>query len=266
MSHSVAALVVFLATAVGPPVSASSTKDFATQVGYFTAPVVGDSVTWAVECEADDPSVTRPYAVATGVKDNNGAMSGSIFYNPRSSHKGKLVQVGDQQTTFEPRETRDPDGGSSLRVYGSESGGSPGTFYVVWALWGSTATCTGRVNGAAQPVHYLDGSHAFLVGPEAFSTGVYAQDGFRHASVGRTFITDLKRGSAFAELQIGEYGAGSLHYDNDVDYLRACRQPYGGVCGYENAAASKLTATTLGAYELGGSQGEMIVITLPPDA
>ncbi|HEX9774745.1 MAG TPA: hypothetical protein VGB83_04095 [Actinomycetota bacterium] len=260
-------LVLLGATTTGTRGEASASPDNATQVGYIKAPV-GSSVTWQVQCTADDPSVKAPHAIASGVVYPDW-MPGQILYIPRTSGTGTTLAAGGQQITFEPRQTDHINQSSGFSAGGSWSSGDPadGVAYVIWALWGSTATCTGNIDGQPRPVTYLNGTHAFLAGPESFHAGFFAQSGGHHASAGRTFTGALKGGPTFAQLSVGEYGLGELVTDADVAGRTDCRQPTGGTCAIRTPSGSELTATILGAYEsTGGSQGELIVITLPPGA
>lgn len=250
------------------PASAAPAPTYARQVGYFTAPVSA-TLHWDLDCDATDQSVRGPTAIADGVAYGDGSMTGLVFYFPRWSDSGTFIQAGDQQVVLQPRKTGAPNESSSFSAGGTETGGGPGqgVLYVAWALWGSTANCTGMIDDVPQQIHYLDGSHAFLVGPESFTAGAFAQNGASHASAGRAFRTQLKGGPAFAHLKMGSQGEGSLLYDDDFLDVRECRQPYGSACDLEIPRASTLTASILAAAEFGGgSQGEMIVVTLPPDA
>lgn len=239
----IVAFVVILSAVAGmSPGAASAAPDYATQVGYFSATVT-ESLNWQLNCLADDPSIQGPIGIASGVAYAD-SMFGHTTYNHRDSNKGRYVQAGSTHVvTFEERET----GGlaSSSTFTASGSGGAPAeTGYVVFALWASTARCTGSINGYSRPITYLDGSHAFLVGPEAFGTGVLVQDGSDQASTARTYSTDLKGGPAWAALSM-TIGVGSLVFDDQVTRLRVCRAPNGGPCADEVPAASKMTATIL---------------------
>jgi len=238
--------------------------EYARQVVYAYGPV-GSSFTWELSCHANDPSLRGPVAIADGSNHPFG-MTGGIFYFGRRSNTGRLVQVGDHQITFEPRQTLDTNEGSGFTATGNGGGGGgAGTAYVAVAFWGSTATCTAILAGVARPVEYLDGSHAFFVGPEAFTGGVFAQDAGWHASAARVYRTQLKGGPAFATLSIGQFGLGAMNIDGSST-VNECREPLGDACSAKHSAASGLTAAVFGAVETnGGRQGEMIVITLPPN-
>lgn len=258
----VAVLIVVLAVTTGVSSGAASPAlDYATQVGYFSSPGYG-YVNWYLDCVADDPSIQGPIAIADGDVSWFGGMSGGISYYPRYSRKGSYVQVGNAHVvTVEERET-DSSASSSTFGWGGGAGGTFERAYVVFALWASTARCVARVNGHNQPITYLDGSHASLVGPEAFGTGILVQDGSTHVPAARTYTTGLKGGPAWVAMSMNFWGEGSLHFDDQVTELRECRQPDGNPCEVEAPAASSVTATMLG----GAFQGEMIVITLPPGA
>jgi len=243
---------------------AAGGPEYARQVAYAHGPV-STSYSWTLSCAADDPSFTGPRAIAEG-SDHPFGMTGGITYFGRRSHTGRFVQVGDQQIVLQPRVAEDTDLSSGFIASGSGGGGGgPGTAYVAVAFWGSTATCTAILAGVARPVEYLDGSHAFFVGPEAFTGGVFAQDGGWHASAARVYRTELKGGPAFATLSIGQFGLGAMNIDGSST-VNECREPLGDACSAKHSAASGLTAAVFGAVETnGGRQGEMIVITLPPN-
>jgi hypothetical protein len=259
------ALLLFALGAMGAAAlsDAAAGPDYARQVVYAYGPV-GSSYSYEFSCTANDPSIKGPLALATG-GDYPFGMTGGITYFGRRSNTGRLVQVGDYQLTFEPRQATDTDEGSSFYAWGSGGGGGgSGIAYVAVAFWGSTATCTATIGGASRPVEYLGGSHAFFVGPEAFTGGVFAQDGGWHASAARIYRTELKGGPAFASLSMGQVGLGALHFDGTTS-VNDCVTPFGNACQHVDPEASGLTAGVFGAVETnGGGQGEMIVLTLPP--
>lgn len=244
---------------------ASPALDYATQVGYFTAPITG-SYRWELKCVAVDPSIKGQVVTARATEYPDGWMPGSMLYYPRNSANGQVIQVGDRRVVFQPRQEETVAESSSFTAAGGWGSSGPGIAHVAWALWGSPATCSATVNGSPVTVRYFDGSQAFYAGPEAFTGGPFVQNGGTHGSLARIFSADLAGGVMFAHLHLGDMGQGLLMSDDWYgEPIYECRSPNGNACGLTRPHARKLTASVVAAFEEGGGyQGELVVITLPP--
>jgi hypothetical protein len=264
----VVALLAVSAAAILQPATAATPVSHPLQLAYFSAQVSG-AYQWELTCNATDPARVGDALIGTGARYADDWMAGTMEVVGHQSAAGHVIQVGDSSIVFEPRTDHQYPGRPGWKLYGSEGGPGAQMAYVAWASWGSTLDCSAEVGGSSTTVHVIDPSSAFYAGPEALGGGVYYQDGPRHISAVRFIEHSALGGPVFAALSPGLEGQG--HFVTDNPYRNApieeCHSPGGSSCVLTRPRVTRLDVALTASYEgSGGTQGELWVIGLPPDA
>lgn len=202
------------------------------------------------------------FVFASGLEFQNFSMPTVMLVQPHNSSTGHLIQIADRQVvTYEERLEQRVEGSTAIQIWGSESG--PGVFHFAWASWGGGLEgCTFKVDGAARTVGWLDGDAAIYVGPEAFTGGLFYQDGGTQASIGRLFATQIEHPVVMGTLRIGSERGHATAESGDA--LHGGGITCGSSCNFGWPQARFFYAEiTLGLEFNGGPHAELWVFNTP---
>jgi hypothetical protein len=243
---------------------AAPAEQTATQVSHFSA-YVGSAFHYSILCEAE--STVSDWAVGEGTLLPDGGMVGFVYPNERSSLQGQALQVGPHEVVTS---TRVEDAGHrvssfTLKVAGSNSGPSGvNRILVAIAVWGGRASCTARVDGEDVPVLADDGG-AVYVSPEAFTGGVFYQDGARHVALLRAYAHASLGGPAFVGVSLGDQAGRGFIATDDPDPLKPADYCQSGFCWTARPAVGNVAVeVAVGATYDGAATSEAWIIDLPP--
>lgn len=250
-----------------PAASATDSSPlFAAQVGYFSVRLTGPA-DYYYECYAKDPTRGGQIALAHGTEYELGIMRGGITsFDQRTSQRGHVVMLGDQKLEYEPREESGYNGWTNFRVAGGASGEPGAIMHVAWAVWAGEVDCEAWVNDIPVDIRYFDGSHALYAGPEAFSGGLFYQDGSRKLAAARVFSRSVSGGALFAYVTRGKTGA-AMFMSDDPEPLNPVWECHtvGNTCSYARPHPSMFVVSLNASFEDDprGFAGELWEIDVP---
>ena len=241
----------------------------------FVHTIAEGGFSYSISCHAPAGTVYTNLLIQTGAEQNGSMLRGGLVEPPHSG-KGHFVQVDGSQYVWEERTESQGTTYTAFWAGGSVDAPESGeyTAYVGFAMWGvgdlSPSQCTASVRGVNLPIAWYSGDHAAYVGPEAFGSGVFYQDGGLQVGLARTYRQSLYGGPVLAFSLPGDDAAAVMTTDSVSGAHRATTywRPSGPYqCAIGDPAATSLTLDLVVGDTTGGRYtNELWWLAVPPTA